>query len=164
MPRPVMGRLLPTIAPPPTSSDSIGTGSGRALTRAPASAPTPTPVTIPMSGPSPRTRFCCVSPSPGMSTPAFSASVVAVSSGVDDDGRPRTAMSRYVAALSAVVPAAPAAAPRTTADQNGTTTAPPRRPATTPPYPAPAGRTQPGLGWNALRFQDGDPTSWNGGR
>ncbi len=79
--------------------------------RAPSAAPTTTPEAIPLSAPSPETRFSRDSWSPGIRTEAFSASFSTVSSGVLELDRPRAAMSRYVAAFSPVVPAAPAIAP-----------------------------------------------------
>src|SRR5919107_1364862 len=113
MPSTVMGPLVPTsttsvVSTVPTS----GCDRKPAARTSPTTTPTPTPATSPVIGPRPWMRFCRVSPSPGIGTCAFSASFSTVCSGVELVGRPRTVMSRYVTALSAVLPAAPAAAPR----------------------------------------------------
>jgi hypothetical protein len=66
---------------------------------------------MPDSAPSPLTRWSCTSPSPGTRRPSRCAIVSTVRSGVLLGARPRIVMSAYVTAFSAVVPAAPAAAP-----------------------------------------------------
>lgn len=75
------------------------------------SAPVPPRASRPLSGPRPDTRFWRATSPPGIGTCVLLDSVSTVVSGVLLDGRPRMAMSMYVTAFSAVVPAAPAAAP-----------------------------------------------------
>ncbi|MEU6827470.1 hypothetical protein ABZ894_02345 [Nocardia beijingensis] len=74
--------------------------------------PTETPVAVPSNAPAPEIRFHRCSSSPGTSTPSVSVRCWTLSSGVRLGGRPRAIMSRKVTAFNAVVPAAPAAAPR----------------------------------------------------
>src|SRR4051812_4420364 len=100
------------MAAAPSSGPPTAVGSrSPAARRPPARAPTTTPVAVPTSGPSAASRLRRSVRPPGTSTPARSATAATSCSGAVLAGRARSTASVPLTALSAVVPAAPAAAP-----------------------------------------------------